>query len=588
MIRTIKLFLTGFMLCMLFTTCEKEYSAENGPTTGGGSNGGQTGTAVFTLTGAPGACATPVISGIYTAGAAMNASNTIILTVDVTTIGTYTLFTGTANGISFSGSGTFTITGSQIVVLTGSGTPIAAGTFNYSAGTNGCSFPITANAAGSPAVFTLDGAPNACTSPTINGSYTAGTALTGSNTVLLNVTVTIPGTYNITSATVNGFSFSGSGTLVAGNQTITLNGSGTPSATGPAVFTPVTGGCSFTIDVTTAGGTSVYTLSGTPGACTAPVIVGTYVAGFPLGGTNTITVTANVTIAGTYNVLTNTANGMTFVGSGTLAVGTAQLIVLNGTGTPAAANTTSFTIGTNGCSFPITTTAPPPAVFTLDGAPGACNPISVSGSYFTGNALVGTVNTATLEANVSTAGSYTITTATVNGMTFSQTGVFAGIGFQPVVLAGSGTPVAIGTNTFTAGTGGCTFDIPVTAPTSPCTGLVDGKFVMTGQFTLNGFSFSVATNPYQVSIQDAAITLNAFFPGSNPPAPGTYSIGTVTMHCLYISGTNGVDWNAQSGSVYVSNSGGNTVVEFCNVSFVGVQLLGGPNITATGAGKMVF
>ncbi|MEP7165958.1 MAG: hypothetical protein ABI741_14745 [Ferruginibacter sp.] len=588
MIRTIKLFLTGLILCMAFTACEKEYSEENGNNPNAGGGGSSSGTAIYTLTGTPGACSTPIINGIYTAGTAMNASNTVILTVDVTTVGTYTISTGTSNGISFSGTGTFTITGSQIIILTGSGTPAATGTFSYIPGTNGCSFSITTTNAGPPAVFTLDGAPNACTAPTINGTYTAGTALGSSNTVQLAVTVTTAGSYNITSAIVNGFSFSGGGTLATGSQTITLTGNGTPANTGPAVFTPVAGGCSFTINVTTAGGTSVYTLTGAPNACTAPVIAGTYTAGVPLGAGNTVTVTADVTTAGTYNISTNTANGMTFTGSGTLVVGTAQPIVLTGSGTPTAANTSSFTIGTNGCSLPITAVAPPPAVYTLTGAPGVCNPITVNGSYFTGTALSATTNTVVIEANVTTAGSYTITSNTVNGMTFSKTGVFGGTGLQSVTLAGSGTPVAVGTNTLTAGTAGCTFDVTVTAPTSPCTGLVDGKFVMTGQFTLNGFSFAVATNPYQVSIQDGFITLNAFFPGGNPPAPGTYSIGTVTMHCLYISGTNGVDWNAQSGTVYVSNSGGNTVVEFCNVSFVGVPVLGGPNITATGAGKMVF
>ena len=575
---------------MAFTTCDKEYSVENGGVPGtGGTGGTSSGTAVFTLAGAPGACVTPIVSGIYQQGTVLDATNTVIVTVAVTTLGTYTISTAVINGISFSGSGTFVITGQQAVILTGSGTPTAAGTFSYIPGSNGCSFPLTINAAGSPAVFTLAGAPNACTTPTISGTYTAGVALGSSNKVQLSVNVTTAGSYNITSATVDGFSFTGSGTLAAGPQTITLNGAGTPTNTGPVVFTPVTGGCSFTINVTTAGGTSVYTLNGAPSACTAPVIAGTYMAGVPLGAGNTITVTANVTTAGTYNISTSTVNGITFSGSGTLTVGATQSIVLTGSGTPTAANTSSFTIGTNGCSFPITTVTPPPAVYTLDGTPGACNPISVSGSYFTGNALSGTTNTATVQATVTTAGSYTITTNTVNGMTFSKTGVFAGTGSQSIVLAGSGTPAAIGTNTFTVGTGGCTFDVTVTAPTSPCTGLVDGTFVMTGQFTLTGTSFSFPTNPYQVSIQQGSIQIDVFFPGGNPPTPGTYSIGIVTMHCLYIAGVSAVDWNAVSGSVYVSNNlSGNTVVEFCNVSFQGTPVPSGATITSTGAGKMVF
>ncbi len=302
---------------------------------------------------------------------------------------------------------------------------------------------------------------------------------------------------------------------------------------------------------------------------------------------NTITITANVTTAGTYSITSNTVNGISFSGTGTLAVGTAQTIVLTGTGTPTAANTSSFTLGTNGCSFSITTVAPPPGVYTLTGAPGACNPITVSGTYATGTALNATANTVTVQANVTTPGAYTITSTTVNGMVFSKTGVFAGTGPQTVVLAGSGTPIAVGTNTFTAGTGGCTFPVTVTAPTSPCSGLVDGTFVMAGQFTLNGFSFGLAFNgQFQVTIQDPPVQIDVFFPGTNPPAPGTYSIGSVTMHCLSATF---IDWTATSGSVYVSIDGsGDTVVEFCNVNFRGVPLLGGPAINSTGSGKMVF
>ena len=331
----------------------------------------------------------------------------------------------------------------------------------------------------------------------------------------------------------------------------------------------------------------MYTLTGAPNACTTPVIAGTYTTGVPLTAANTVTITANVTTAGTYSISTNTVNGISFSATGTLAVGTAQPIVLTGTGTPAAANTSSFIPASNGCSFSITTVAPPPAIYTATGGPGACNPITVNGTYFTGNVLNATVNKVTMEVNVTTAGSYTITSNTVNGMTFSKTGVFASTGTQSVVLAGSGTPVAVGTNTFTAGTGGCTFPVTVTAPISPCPGLVDGTFVMAGQFTLKGFSFGVSFNgQYQVTIQDPPVQIDIFFPGTNPPALGKHSIGAVTMHCLAASYT---DWNATSGSIYVSmDTNGNHVVEFCDVKFDGAPLFGGATLKSTGSGKMVF
>jgi hypothetical protein len=51
--------------------------------------------------------------------------------VNVTTLGSYTIATNTVNGVTFNASGIFTITGSQLVTLTASGTPTAAGTFDY-------------------------------------------------------------------------------------------------------------------------------------------------------------------------------------------------------------------------------------------------------------------------------------------------------------------------------------------------------------------------------------------------------------------------------------------------------------------------
>lgn len=585
MLLALKQLLQVCLVCLLLVSCEKEYSTEN--VNPPGSGGTSSGTAVYTLDGTPGACLAPVISGTYTSGTALNSTNNITLTVNVSTTGTYVLSSQTSNGMIFSGAGTFTATGAQTIILTGSGTPTIAGTHTFNPGANGCAFSITTTASGPAAVFTLDGEPNACTAPVIGGTYATGTALGSSNTVQLAVTVTTAGNYNITSAVVNGFKFSGSGTLAAGNQTITLTGSGTPLTVGPAVFTPVTGGCSFTINTTSAGGSSVYTLTGAPNACTTPVIAGTYTTGVPLTAANTVTITANVTTAGTYSISTNAVNGISFSGNGTLAVGAAQPILLTGTGTPTAANTSSFTPGTNGCSFSIATVAPPPATYTLTGGPGACNPITVNGTYLTGNVLNATVNTVTVEVNVTTPGSYTITSNTVNGMVFSKTGVFAGTGTQSVILGGSGTPTAVGTNTFTAGTGGCTFAVTVTVPASPCPGLVDDIFVMAGQFTLDGFSFGAGFNgQYQVSIQDAFVQIDVFFPGINPPAPGKYNIGTVTMHCL---SDTFIDWNATSGSVYVSvDANGRLVVEFCDVNFSGVPFLGGATKTAKGSGKMVL
>jgi len=127
----------------IFAACTKDYSAElpgSSPDTVMGSNYGS---AVYTLSGSPYACTTDSIFGTYVQGQAIDSSNRVVVSVLVTSIGTYSITTATLYGISFHASGIFKTLGVQNVSLYGSGTPIAAGTFNYIPGTNGCSFALT-------------------------------------------------------------------------------------------------------------------------------------------------------------------------------------------------------------------------------------------------------------------------------------------------------------------------------------------------------------------------------------------------------------------------------------------------------------
>jgi hypothetical protein len=149
--------------------------------------------AVFTVN-----CTSPVINGIYKAGTALTASNTVTLNVNVTTIGTWSISTTPAvNGIIFTGSGTFATTGAQTITLAGSGTPVSAATssFPVTVGTATCNFSITVVPAGSNATFTIT-----CTGAVPAGTYLAGTPLTATNTITLNVNVTVIGTWSVTTA----------------------------------------------------------------------------------------------------------------------------------------------------------------------------------------------------------------------------------------------------------------------------------------------------------------------------------------------------------------------------------------------------
>jgi hypothetical protein len=92
-----------------------------------------------------GVCTSITTGGTYTPGVSLTSANTVTVQVTVTTPGTFTISTNTVNGISFSNSGTFSATGFQNVILTGTGTPINSGSQNFavSFGSSTCNFSIT-------------------------------------------------------------------------------------------------------------------------------------------------------------------------------------------------------------------------------------------------------------------------------------------------------------------------------------------------------------------------------------------------------------------------------------------------------------
>ncbi len=105
--------------------------------------------ASYTFPGAPGSCTGVQVSGSYVSGTALNTQNTVVINVNVTATGPYSISTNPANGFSFTRTGSFTSTGQQTVVLLGSGTPVTPGvnTFTTSGagGIQGCIFTVTSN-----------------------------------------------------------------------------------------------------------------------------------------------------------------------------------------------------------------------------------------------------------------------------------------------------------------------------------------------------------------------------------------------------------------------------------------------------------
>ena len=228
---------------ILFFGCQHELSFDPN---------NMSGTAVFSFYGSPDTCTYPIVTGSYKTGTALGNANKVTIGVDVTTVGTFNASTSAVNGIEFTGSGTLSATGLQTISLMGSGTPVSPGIFSYAVGLNGCSFPVTiadGTITGS-AVFTYDGAPNSCTEAGVGGSYKVGNSLNETHKVRIGVNVLRAGNYNITTALINGISFSGTGNLPnLGYGVVDLVGSGTPITEGVFSFIPSNNGCLFPVRV---------------------------------------------------------------------------------------------------------------------------------------------------------------------------------------------------------------------------------------------------------------------------------------------------------------------------------------------------
>ena len=249
MIKKIQSILLIILGIIFLNACQKELTGFDINT---GTPGTNSGTAKYSFLGGTGGCAGAEINGVYNKGTALTTTNTIIIKVNVDSIGTYSIATANINGIIFGSSGNFTATGAQTIILKGAGTPIAAGNFNFTPGAKGCFFSITFTANGTTngsAQFTLNGAPDSCVNPKVSGNYFVGLAMTDADTVVIKANVTTPGSYTITSNAVNGILFSATGIFTtSGQQTVTLKATGKPIADGVFSFTPGTNGCKFAIN----------------------------------------------------------------------------------------------------------------------------------------------------------------------------------------------------------------------------------------------------------------------------------------------------------------------------------------------------
>ncbi|KIA93531.1 hypothetical protein OA93_22005 [Flavobacterium sp. KMS] len=438
--------------------------------------------AVFDVSAAQ--CSLVIANGTYKQGVTLSGDNTLTVPVTVTQAGTYTMTATTANGYYFEASGNFPSAGVYDITLKGTGRPNTG----YATGDPGDVVTVILNGVVcdcTPHIYiekaNVDFAIS-CGSLDRFGSYNIGIPLTADNKLTLDVNVSNTGFWSMKTNTVNGYSFMGQGTFTTtGLQKVVLSGTGTPIASGTNLFditsnaSTVAGGSCNGISVIVAP--VAFTMD-----CAGATQSGAYMQNVALNSTNnTITLPINVTATGATTISTNTVNGVSF-SSGAIVLTKlgADTVVLRGTGTPTSGATAELTVtGTQTdpatCYFNLVI-AKQPIAFTM-----TCNSITTSGSYVP-NVAMTSENSMAVPVNVTYVGDYSITTNTLNGVSFSATGTFTSTGAQTITLKASGTPTAGGSYAYTVSTNStsssvtCSKSILFTYRTMNVIGIGDGLY----------------------------------------------------------------------------------------------------------------
>ncbi|RFS18793.1 hypothetical protein DVR12_26710 [Chitinophaga silvatica] len=113
----------------LLSSCAKEIVSDYPLSLNPGPNGttttpNQPADSKYEFVAVNGACSNATVEGIFTEGKAVTETNFLLVTVYVTKTGPWSMTTPVANGVSFSGQGTFTATGLQSIKLPATGTPV--------------------------------------------------------------------------------------------------------------------------------------------------------------------------------------------------------------------------------------------------------------------------------------------------------------------------------------------------------------------------------------------------------------------------------------------------------------------------------
>lgn len=184
--------------------------------------------------------------------------------------------------------------------------------------------------------------------------------------------------------------------------------------------------------------------------CSQIKSMGNYKQGEMLTLANFLTVPVTVTQPGTYSVSATSSNGYYFNTSGTFPNSGSYILNLPGMGTP----NSGYDVGGSGDSLVILLNGKEVSCVTeifvekanVDYAVSCAN-INSEGSYLIGIPLSAS-NKLAVRVNVTNIGFWSMKTNTVNGFSFSATGVFTKTGEQTIELLGTGTPISSGVNNF--------------------------------------------------------------------------------------------------------------------------------------------
>ncbi|WP_153797051.1 hypothetical protein [Foetidibacter luteolus] len=198
---------------------------------------------------------------------------------------------------------------------------------------------------------TLKDESGSCMPVKVYGTWHNGITPRDTNYIEVQVNVTQPGYYNLTTSTLNGITFaSDSGVFVKkGLHTVTLKPSGRFTSPALSVFSISfdTTTCEFAIPVSDSTGTGLGaratgSVKDKSGNCIPTTFTGTFYSGIELTDTVYAETYIDVFTPGEYDIITPTVNGIHFAGSGFFKTAGPQKVRLYAFGTPAVPGNFEF------------------------------------------------------------------------------------------------------------------------------------------------------------------------------------------------------------------------------------------------------